>query len=177
MNKLTKYCLGIFGIGIVLFIVLTPAINLWGTRPERHRYACCNRLSALYAATIEYASKHDGKLPVAGEWCDVIRDYLPNEKNGIDNEFLCLSDRSRGERVSSYAMNALVSDCAIAQLSKDTVLIFESQSGWNKSGGADDLFFGNHNSILESARCGVLLADGRVDHVQKTQSDTLRWEP
>lgn len=177
MNKLKKYSLGVVGIGIVLSVVFVPAINRWSTRATGPYTVCQNRLEILYSAFVEYAAKHEGRLPAADRWCDEIAVYLPNKENGVDNYFVCPFDQSKGERISSYAMNVRISSRVLSKVPKDTVLIFETQPGWNQSGGPADLSSGNSQYGKDAIRCGVLFVDGTVALFQKDPTAILRWEP
>jgi hypothetical protein len=175
-DKSLKIVLGGFGILITLFIVLTPAINRWAYRSLRASLDCHQRLVILNSAIVEYTAKHDGRLPQADRWCDEIEPYILPQKD-IGTPFLCPLDPAKDEHISSYAMNERVSGCVLAQLPKDTVILFETKSGWNRSGGPEDLSFENHHFWENPVSCGILFANGEGWCMDKKTTASLRWEP
>lgn len=175
-DKPIKIVLGVFGTLFVLLFALTPAINRWCYRDDRAYMACKNRLEILYSAFVTYAANHEGRLPPADGWCDAIRPYLPSANGDVENSFRCPSDASKDKGLASYAMNARLSNTLLSQLPKDTVLLFESQPGWNLSGGPEDLFFENHRFWPDVYDCGILHADGMAYLVNKNRIPPLRWE-
>jgi hypothetical protein len=178
MDKPTKIVIGVFGPLIILWIVfLQPAINRWVYRGTRARSDCYSRLIILNSAIVEYATKHDGQLPPADRWCDEIMPYIRNNRKDIENPFHCPLDLSKDKRNSSYAMNASLSNGVLSQLPKDTVLLFESKPGWNRSGGPADMSFENHHYWEDAVRCGILFADGKAWCIDKNKPPSLRWEP
>jgi prepilin-type processing-associated H-X9-DG protein len=52
------------------------------------------------------------------------------------------------------------------------VLLFESNLGWNGSGGVEALDLHRHSNVVN-----VLLADGAVITISRARLGTLRWEP
>jgi hypothetical protein len=176
-DKPIKIVLGAFGIIFVLFFALTPAINRWAYRATRANSGCHSRLINLNSALVEYAAKHEGRLPPADGWCDEIKTYLPRANGNVENFYRCPSDASKDKGLASYAMNARLSNTLLSQLPKDTVLLFESKPGWNRSGGPADMSFENHHYWEDAIRCGVLFADGQAWCIDKKNPPPLRWEP
>jgi len=154
-----------------------PAINRWTYRSLRGRLDCQNRLGILNAAIVEYAAKHEGRLPSADQWCDEIIPFIRDNRKDIENPFHCPLDPTKNKRNSSYAMNASLSGCVLSQLPKDTVLLFESHPGWNQFGGPADMSFENHHYWEDAIRCGILLANGEGWCMDKKTTASLRWEP
>jgi hypothetical protein len=75
----------------------------------------------------------------------------------------------KGAGKSNYAMNP---NCR-HNSSPDTVLLFETETGWNQHGGPDLFAFDNHDP-----RGGlVLLNDGTVKFIRtKEELKQLRWD-
>jgi len=53
------------------------------------------------------------------------------------------------------------------------VMIFESDAGWNTSGGRE-LMVSRH---MGGRVCVVAFADGSVQEIRQSQLNTLRWNP
>lgn len=177
MSKSFKIAYGIFGLFALILFLLTPALNRWVYRDDRAYMACKNRLEILHLAFVEYAANHEGRLPPVDRWCDLIKPYLPDGENQVETLFRCPSDASKDKGLASYAMNARLSNTLLSQLPKDTVLLFESQPGWNRTGGSEDLYFENHRFWPDIYDCGILHADGMAYLVNKNRIPPLRWEP
>ena len=91
----------------------------------------------------------------------------PADTNGVDSP----ADENEPPQnwVSDYAMN---SNCR-ADSPDDTVLLFESQPGWNQHGGSELFTFDNHDP---KGGC-VLLNDGTVRFIRTEEElHALRWE-
>jgi hypothetical protein len=172
-----KWLIYLLCIGFVLFVVFLPAINRAWSRAEREYYMCSNQLKAIHTAIVEYASKNGGKLPDADKWCDAIQSYLPKAENESNNGFRCPFDKSKGEQISSYAMNSQISGYPIDQLTKDTVFIFESKPGWNQAGGTEIMSYANHRYLMQPNRCMMIFPDGLVEFDPQSQPRTFRWKP
>ena len=86
------------------------------------------------------------------------------------NVFHCPADPHAG---CSYAFNQKLDRQDLKQINPGTVLLFESNAGWNASGGPE---------MMDSTRhgrdgCNIVFADGTSEMVQKSQLATLRWDP
>jgi ribosome biogenesis GTPase A len=58
------------------------------------------------------------------------------------------------------------------QIPEDTVMLFESDAGWNAAGGSEIATARHMNTLLH-----VAFVNGLVDYVQFTNIGKLRWEP
>jgi prepilin-type processing-associated H-X9-DG protein len=110
------------------------------------------------------------------QWCDLI---LTNkidkaELGGLSIDIpkvLHCPDAPKNLRCS-YAMNRqLVGIKDTDQIAQDTVLLFESDTGWNAIGGPE---------IIAKRHLGglnVALVDGSVQEIQAKDIPNLRWNP
>jgi hypothetical protein len=63
----------------------------------------------------------------------------------------------------------------------DTVLLFETEEGWNQHGGPEKLYTGNHPNAKRDfwgrsvPGCNVLFSDGRIEFVRSKDFWRLRW--
>jgi len=132
----------------------------------RGRFSCTRNLSHIGKALIIYNTDY-GQYPPANKWCDLLLDngYVKKEQLicpkvvlywpfvGHKTEpMLVLPFAKKGR--CSYAMNP---NCK-PNSSPDTVLLFESQYGWNLYGGVEKLSLENHNYD----GCNILYNDYHV---------------
>jgi prepilin-type processing-associated H-X9-DG protein len=115
-----------------------------------------------------YANDNNQQFPSGAGWCDAIVKYT-----GSRRTFKCLQgDQSQA---SHYAFNARLQGLRSGQLQSPskTVLIFETDGGWNLAGGPE--------LLVHTPRHGravvVGFADGHVETVTSGRLGTLRWEP
>jgi prepilin-type processing-associated H-X9-DG protein len=85
--------------------------------------------------------------------------------------FVCLGSGTRLGQCS-YAMNKNIAGAKKANISSDTVVLYESTAGWNKSGGQELLNTANHYE----AGCHILFNDGHVEFVKPERLAELKWK-
>ncbi len=124
---------------------------------------CINNLKQLNIALRIYATDNADKLPAGNKWCDAIAAEV-----GAAQVFRCPADG--GNRRCSYAFNAKLSGLDLSKINPQTVLLFESNAGWNACGGSDFVTL-RHRPVVV-----VGLADGSVMQV-RTDPRQLRWDP
>ena len=161
---------------LIMFIFLLMP-QLGRASPSMIRSLRCRRnLRELGAAIIAYANEHDGYLPTADKWCDL----LVTKADVNPKSFLCPeSDAEMGK--SSYAFNKNIAGMKHSEIQRkkwqnqDIVLLFETEPGWNQVGGSELLNMDNHE-WHDWKMCNILFADGHV-FVGAKDLETLRWEP
>jgi Domain of unknown function (DUF4190)/GYF domain 2 len=126
---------------------------------------CVNNMKQLSLALRGYALDHNDQLPPAASWCDAIQSNV-----GSPKIFQCPSEPGRR---CAYAFNTKLDGKKVSEVDPQTVVLFESDAGWNGTGGADTLKPHKHST----GRVNVALADGAVMQIQLSQLGTLRWEP
>src|SRR5262249_23126524 len=127
---------------------------------------CVNNMKLLAVGARMYADRN-GKLPPAQTWCDALKSDVYSE-----HTFECPSAQN-GQR-SNYAFNAKLDGMNMNQVAPNTVMFFETEGGWNLSGGPE--------LMLESPRHArhkivVAFADGSVREVSQSEVGSLRWDP
>jgi len=105
------------------------------------RVNCLGRLDIISKMMLLYMNDNEGYLPDATNWCNSLLFYKNELDIRTEDSFKCRRD-SYGP--CSYAMNKSVSGRKYEELSKGTVVFFESKPGWNQSGGRELLNFANH---------------------------------
>ena len=74
---------------------------------------------------------------------------------------------------SGYAFNAKLLGAEEGAIDPATVMIFESDSGWNASGGQELMI----TTPRHASTFNVCLADGSVQQVTQAKLGTLKWDP
>jgi hypothetical protein len=100
-------------------------------KQRAQRINCVNNLKQLGLAVRMYAADHNDLLPPAATWCDAIQGGI-----GSSKAFQCPAEP--GQRCS-YAFNAELDGKKENKISSQTVLLFESDLGWNGCGDASAL--------------------------------------
>jgi prepilin-type processing-associated H-X9-DG protein len=174
----SRGALGGFGIalagtivsGIFLFMIpiyaalLLPALA--AARQKAEAINCVSNERQLAMAVRIYASQNTNHFPAAVTWCDAIKPDVGSVK-----VFKCVAVNPGGE--CDYAFNAGLDGMDEAKIAPNTVMIFESDGGWNAHGGPELM-------IRKPRHAGVFVvafADGSVQQLRESQINTLRWNP
>lgn len=120
-------------------------------------------LRLLGKALIKYAEDHNGYLPVADQWCDLL---MGDNRNLTDDNFR----HPRGQELGlvgtcHFAFNKNLSNLRLADIPDDVVLIFEADGDWNLSGAGE---------LLRSRRTTVR-AEFYVDVLFVDQTEATFW--
>ena len=128
---------------------------------------CPANLSMLGKAMAVYADNNEGKYPTANKWCDLLiqGDYM------TARAFICPASRTKIGQ-SSYALNKNIVGMKRSDIPADTVLLFESNEGWNQVGGPEILTTKNH----KGNRCYICFNDGSVWLWKKGELGDLKWK-
>ena len=100
-------------------------------RTTRRAALCTSHLRDLAVAALEYSADHDGRLPPAEGWCDLLVPYVKDR-----SVFVCPEARNQ---TCSYALNKAIAGLRVTDLENASavVILFESDAGWNAAGGSD----------------------------------------
>lgn len=128
-----------------------------------HRLVCESNLRNLRSGILYY-SDQNGSYPSSDRWCDV----LLKQYDYPEYAFVCKSVQRNDKGRCHYAMNP---DCE-PNSPADTVLLFETKSGWNQYGGLELLTFDNH----EGWGANVTFNDGHVEFVKPDEVGKLKWK-
>jgi prepilin-type processing-associated H-X9-DG protein len=147
----------------IMAAMFLPAIAKAKDRAER--ISCINNLKQVALAARIYASDREERLP-GEDWSDAILADLGNGRALVcpaaDKDHRC-----------SYSFNANLIGRNTAEVNPETVMFFESEDGWNQSGGFEQLLSDpRHQNTLNFA-----FADGSVRSVPVTEAHELRWDP
>ena len=172
-GKLSGQGLAIAGICVSGFMLLFSIPIMAGmtlpalarAKQKAQSINCVNNMKQLALAVRVYAANHNDLLPPTATWCDAILGGVGSAK-----VFQCPAEP--GDRCS-YAFNVRLDGKKENEINPQTVLLFESDAGWNGSGGAEVLQPHKHSGRLVN----VAFADGSVHQIPRSRLSTLRWEP
>jgi len=145
---------------------LMPALER--ARDEARAAACQSNLHQLGFALALYETDWAG-LPPADSWCDALLE------GGHAEDWEVFRCPAASEKECGYALNANLAGATMASVAvpSKTVVLFESDAGWNASGGRELMV-----ATPRHARGYVILfADLHVDVVPPDRLDDLVWEP
>jgi hypothetical protein len=160
----------IFSSCVLIFIILFAASALFAARAFANNINCTNNMKILGLAMRIYEDQ-EASFPPTG-WCDVIltNKEISGQALDISNALHCPTTPKKQR--CGYAMNRkLVGIQHTSQIPMDTILLFESDAGWNAVGGPEIAVPRHHNGL------NVVLADGSVQQIDFKDLGKLRWNP
>ncbi|HXR05195.1 MAG TPA: DUF4190 domain-containing protein [Verrucomicrobiae bacterium] len=146
--------------------MLLPAFA--AAKEKAREINCLNNEKQLAVAVRMYSADNKDQFPPAATWCDAIRSYAGSEK-----VFQCPAG-DPGKRCH-YAYNVRLDGLDESKVNPNTVQIFETEGGWNVSGGPELML--NHGRHLNGRIFIIAFADGHVEAVNASRLNTLRWDP
>lgn len=160
------------GTGTIIFSLGVSCLAWWfyGARGDVGRWSartavCLSNQANLGKAMMMYAEDNGGYLPPTASWCTAIRDYIDDP-----TVFVC---PEAPKLKCSYAFNRAFSSRKFREIPGDSILIFESDRGWNASGGAEAL----PARPRHQGRDHFAFADGHVRMLTRAECSKLRWKP
>lgn len=151
-----------FSTCILAFIAFIFFSALSAARAMADDINCLSNMKQLGIAVRIYEDDHNDTFPPADRWCDA----LQSTNTAI---FHC-PDAPQKQRCS-YAMNSKLGNVKNrGQIPEDTVLLFESDAGWNAAGGPEI-------AVRRHMRWHIVLMDGSFEYVEAKDFGQLRWDP
>jgi prepilin-type processing-associated H-X9-DG protein len=160
--------LAIAGTAVSVLALLMWLPALVKERKHAQMETCVNNMKQLNLAAISYANEHNDQLPPATNWCDTIQPNVVSVRI-----FQCPSGDRRSR--SHYAFNAKLAGVQLKKITNPatTVLFFETDGGWNLSGGPELMLKSSrHRQVFV-----IGFADGHVESVAEAGIKNLRWDP
>jgi len=153
-------------ISFPFILAMLSGIYVGRVRAERIKTAKGQRLSW---AIISYAKEHEGYLPDAGKWCDLL---IEHDKE-ISKDSFRYSSSEPG--IYNYAFNKHVSGLRLVDLPHNIVVIFESEGPWNLVGTEELLKKAHKNRKYVY----ILSPNGSVYtyNLKDTKNRNLCWKP
>lgn len=124
---------------------------------------CLDHARQLSEAIRRHANDNNDRFPAAAGWCDAIQSGV----NGL-NTFQC---PARGDLRCGFALNSAIAGKTKFEVSPETVLLFEANSGWNAAAG-QSAATARHGGLVT-----IVLADGTIRQVPQGDLTSLKWTP
>ncbi len=168
--------LGGFGLALAgtiisaVFIMMMPAAMLLpalaAAKAKAQEINCVNNEKQL-ALAVRIYSNANNHFPPAATWCDAIKANLSSESvfkgpGAVNPDSRC-----------DYAYNTKLDGLDESKINPATVLLFESDGGWNANGGSE-LMVGKPRYARVYV---VAFTDGSVQIITTSKLSTLRWDP
>ena len=136
-----------------------------------------NNAKQLGIGLIIHAEDNDGRLPTADKWCDaILREVGAPLVFASPQDSVASNMAQSGQKVSSYAFNKALSGKNLNEVNPQTVMVFETDLGWNGSGGLKDAL--EFLQFFDGQSIAVGTVDGAVTMVSSPdQLRRMRWEP
>jgi hypothetical protein len=148
--------------------MLLPALA--AAKQRAQTINCVSNEHQLALAVRIYANDHTNHFPPAATWCDAIKKYA----DGSDRVFKCPAAATGASRCD-YGFNAALDGMDESKVDPQTVMLFESDGGWNANGGPESMVTPARH---EHGRVFVVaFADGSVQEMRQSQLNNLRWNP
>ncbi len=179
-NKCTTGVIGGgIGAGFSAFISLASPLMFVSTISSG-RYPCQQEMQHLSSAIEQYCKQNEGYLPDAEAWYDQllkIVEYKNYYSNPSRNDVIT---GPNGE-VSVFAFNKNLDGYRLADIDRQTVLLFETDRGWNQNGTSDILLPEGHPGyyVLIEGGCHFVFVGPdstlTVEFVKSSKIDSLNW--
>jgi hypothetical protein len=153
----------IFPSCLIAFVIFSILAAYLAARSEAREINCVNNMKELTLSIFEYENKNNDLLPPVNQWCDALQ--------ATNLAMFHCPEAPKGQRCS-YAMNQNLAGIKnTGDILPDTVVLFESDAGWNASGGPE-IAVARHLSRLT-----VTFMDGSVSMIDFKNLGSLRWNP
>ena len=139
---------------------------------------CVNNLKQLSMAAHSYANSHNSQFTPAATLGDTLQ---PTAPPGLAASFL--DPAGDASKRCNFAFNAKLGGTSAAKANPNTVLFFETDGGWNLSGGPELMLKQSRHKSPGPEQTGlrevfvVAFADGHVEQVTASRLAALRWNP
>jgi hypothetical protein len=156
-------------LGLMAYFISIPLAIFTRDVAESRAARCTANLHTLSVALDIYVFDRDGALPPADAWCDRLKPSIVS-----DRIFVC-PEASRLR--CGYAFNEKLGERKIGDLKspEKTVLLFESDNGWNAHGGIELL--PKRPRHLHRARDIYVYVTGDTVMLSREKAKDLIWTP
>lgn len=177
--------LGCIGVGVTVLFFLGTLFLFFGTISDG-RVHCCFEMQDLSNATLKYCEQNEGTLPGADAWCDQLIGLAENAEEYYSQKFLVGGhdlDAIPDGRISDFAFNKNLDGYRLADINRPTVLLFETNPGWNQNGTSAILASKGHPGFWPFAEGGyhfILVGPHStftVKFIKNSELDSLNWIP
>lgn len=154
---------------VIAAALLLPALAQAKNKAQQIR--CMNNLKQLALGVRMYSTDNKDTFPSASSWCEALTPYVSPGQSPSGSSYNVFACPMTSDQRCSYAYNKKLSGVDESKVDPQTVMIFESDAGWNAAGGAEIAKL-HHRSVVN-----VAFADGHVEAVPFARLPTLQWNP
>jgi prepilin-type processing-associated H-X9-DG protein len=157
---------GIVISAVMLLALVGIAFPIYSTAKRKVQIVRClgNAHQLAFGLTM-FSSAHTNHLPAATSWCNDLQSYVDAET------FRCGAGDPKKSSHFAFNTNMTGIDSRSLTSPQTTVVIFESDGGWNMSGGPELA------KVRHEGKLTVVFADGHAESVTPKRLQTLRWVP
>jgi hypothetical protein len=169
--------------GILAILLSAPVIyvlcSIWCAARvrEKHKkeWTGLYNLELLGEELFRYAKAHDGCLPVAGRWCDLLMEHNKNltKENFRHPQPEIFRDTFNFKEDCQFAFNKNLSGMRLADLPGNVVLLFEADGDWNLSGTSELL----KTRYREKGYIAMLFVDQTVNDYWYYVQEVRKFDP
>jgi len=153
----------VFASGVSAFLIFIAISVLRTAQAEADDINCVENMKQLAVALKIYQMDNDDTFPPANRWCDAIQS---------NNLAIFHCPVAPKKQRCSYAINAKLGGIRNrGQIPDDTVLLYESDTGWNAAGGFETVV------RRHPFRLNIAFTDGSIMPVKFEDLRKLRWDP
>ena len=150
------------------------------------KVTCRRSMEILGNAIQEYCEQNEGTLPGADTWCDQLLGSVEDEDEDEEAGLIFVLEGYgivgySGEKMSRFAINNYLDGCKISEIDRPTVLLFETDSGWNQNGtlttlppkrhpGSSPFIYGGYHFVFVGPDSTFT-----VELVKDSELNTLNW--
>jgi len=170
-------------LGILAFSVLSVVPLVRRERARRQNAVCRDNTEALAQALRMYLADNDGVIPPPARWCDALTPY-------VSDTTVLVCPAARNQRCS-FALSAALAGTKVSTVPDPghTVMLFESDAGWNAAGGsellpdrprhlgADYYVFADGHVQWMPRKKRALDEHDRPIYAKESDADWVIWEP
>jgi prepilin-type processing-associated H-X9-DG protein len=158
-------------IASALFLFVAPAMLLPAlakAKAKAQSINCMNNVRQITLAVVLHAQSNTNSYPPAATWCDAIQTEI-----GSDKVLQCVAGDK--EHRCHYAFNAKLDGLTLDLVRNpaQTVMVFETDGGWNLSGGRELL----PKKTRHGRAVAIGFVDGHAEMVAESRLSQLEWEP
>lgn len=171
-------CVGV-GFSVLLFILLHIGFLL---SVSASRMPCQRAMQNLSSVMQQYCRQNEGSLPDAERWCNQLVKSVKNGRVFWHPYWSGKIIRGPNGEISNFAFNENLDGYRLADIDRQTVLLFETDAGWNQNGTSDILLPKVHPGyyvLIEGGAHFLFVGPDStftVKFIKNSEIDSLNWE-
>lgn len=171
---------GCIGGGFTAYCFLAM-LYLYACTISSFRPSCQRAMQNLSSVIQQYCEQNEGHLPDAEAWCNQLVESVENGRVFLYQRWSGKINRGPDGEISNYALNKNLDGYRLADIDRKTVLLFETDPGWNQNGTSDILLPEGHPGyyVLIEGGCHFVFVGPdstlTVEFVKSSKINSLNW--